>query len=77
MRGQRFSHGYPYSNRRFGTKILELTVSRMWEAGSFEQRNIRIGSRAFAPANPIIRPCFATEIRESARPILGKKVYAL
>jgi len=55
--------------------ILESTGSRMLETGSSELRNIRIGSMAFAMGNLIIRSCFATEILESAKPTLGKKLY--
>ena len=42
-----------------------------------EQRNIGIGSVAFAVENPVIRHCFATGIRESARPTSGKEPYPL
>jgi len=55
--------------------ILEPTESRMWESGSFEQRNIRIGSMAFAVGNPVIQSCFATETQGSAKPTSGKKLY--
>jgi len=69
------SHGYLHWSPGYGTKILESTESKMWETGSYKRRNIEIGLTAFTAANPIIRSCFATEIRGSGRPTLGKKVY--
>jgi len=72
MRGLIFSHGYLRSNPKNGTIILGAAGSRMWETGSSKQRNIRIGSMAFAVK---IRPCFATDIRGSVKPILGEKSY--
>jgi len=71
----RFSHGYLHWNPEYGTRILEPTESNMWETGSYEQRNIGIGSMEFAVGNPAVRPCFATEIRGPARPTSGKKPY--
>jgi len=56
-----------HSNHKYGTMILESTGSRGWEAGSSEQSNIGVGSTVFATGNPIIQPCFATEIRGSAK----------
>ena len=55
--------------------ILELAESRVWGTGSYEAKNIRIGSVAFVMESPIIRPCFAVEIRGSERPTSGKKPY--
>ena len=75
MRGLRFSHGYLRSNPKYGIMILEPTESRMWETGSFEPRNIRTGSMASTAGNPTIQSCFATEIRGSVKPSLGKKSY--
>ena len=74
-RGIRFSHGYPLWNPEYGTMILELTESSMWETGSYGQRNIGIGSMVFAMGNPVVRPCFAMELRGSARPTSGKRSY--
>jgi len=47
----------------------------MWETGSYRRRNIGIGSIAFAVGNLVARPCFAMELRGSARPTLGKELY--
>jgi len=53
--------------------ILEPTESNTWETGSYEQRNIGIGSMAVR--NPAVRPCFAMGIQGSARPTSGTKPY--
>jgi len=57
--------------------IFETTESKMWEAGSYEQRNTGVGSMAFAVTNPIILPCFATEIQGQARLTSGNKLCLL
>ena len=57
--------------------ILEPKESKMWETGSCEHGNTGNGSRAFAVGNPVIQPCFGTEIRGSERPTSGKKVHFL
>lgn len=46
----------------YGTKIVEPTESKMWEASFREQRNTGICSMAFVVENQIIGPCFARNI---------------
>jgi len=75
MRKLRFSHGYLHWNPVYGTTILVISESNMWETGSYKHMNIGIGSMAFEVGNPITRPCFATEILESGRPTSGKNQY--
>ena len=57
-------------------RISDLTESSMWETGSYERKNIRIGSMESAVENPILQPCCAMELRGSGRPTLGKKAYS-
>jgi len=52
------SHGYLHQDRCGPMILLEPTESKMWETGSCEQKNIGIGSMAFAVRDSIIRPCF-------------------
>ena len=73
MRGIGFSHGYLHWTPGYGIRILENTESKMWDTGYYDRRNIRIGLAAFTMVNPIIRPCFVTEIRGSGRPTSGMK----
>jgi len=53
--------------------ILEPAELKMWEIGSYEQSNTRIGSLVFAGANPVIRPCFVMASPGLAKPTSGKK----
>ena len=55
--------------------MLDPSVSNMWETGSYKQRNGEVGSMAFAAEDPIIRPCFAMEIRGLGKPTSRKKAY--
>ena len=73
MIGLGHTNGYLGCNRRYGTVTLEPTELNMWEIGSYEQKNTGPGSIAFAVENPVIQPCFATEIRGSAKPTSRKK----
>jgi len=75
MRELRFSHGYHNWTPGYGTAVSETTESNMLGTGSYEQRNTGVGSMAFAVENPIIQPCFAMEIRGSAKPTLGTEPY--
>lgn len=74
-RGLRFLSGYLHWNPECRIMMLESTEPNMWETGSYEKRNIGIGSMAFPVENPIIRLWFAAEIRESARPTSGKNAH--
>ena len=47
----------------------------MWDTGSYGKRNTGIGSMAFGVGSPIIQPCFAPELRGSARPTSGEGPY--
>ena len=74
-RGLRFLSGYLHWNPECRIMMLESTELNMWETGSYEERNIGIGSMAFPAENSIIRLWFAAEIRESARPTSGKNAH--
>ena len=44
-----------------------------WGTGSYELGNIGIGQMVAEGVNLVVRPCFAMEVRELARPTLGKE----
>jgi len=76
MRELRFSRGYLHWTPGYGTVALETSESNMWGIGSSEPKNIGAGLGALAVKNPIIRPCFATEIPGSVKLVSGKKAHA-
>ena len=71
---RKFWPGYLHLNHRHGTTTSEPVGSTRWETGSSKLRNIGIGSVVFVVVvDLIVQPCFATEVRELARPTLGKR----
>ena len=54
-------------------RTFELAGSMKWETGSYKLRNIGIGLVVSVGLNAIVKLCFATEVRASARARLGKR----
>jgi len=52
---------------------FEPIGSTRWDTGSYKLRNIGTGLVVLMGANPMVQPCFATEVQGSARLILGKR----
>ena len=72
-RGPKFWPGYLHLSPRDGTRTSEPAGSMKWETGSYKPRHIGIGLVVSAGLNLVVQLCSATEVRESARPTLGKK----
>ena len=71
---RKFWPGYLHLNPRHGTTTSEPVGSMRWENGSSKLRNIGIGSVVFVVVvDLMVQPCFVTEVRELARPTLGKR----
>ena len=73
MRSPKFWPGYLHSNLRDATRTFEPAGSRKWETGSYKLRNIGIGLVVSMGLKLIVQLCFATEVRGSVRPTLGKR----
>jgi len=72
-RSLKFWPGYLHLNPRDGTRTFGPIGSTGWATGFYKLRNIGIGLLVFVGVNPMVRPCFATDVRGLARPTLGKE----
>jgi len=71
-RNLKFWPGYLHLNPRDATRTLEPVGLIKWKTGSCKLRNIGTGLVVSVGLDLIVQLCFATEVRGSARPTLGK-----
>jgi len=73
MRSPRYWPGYRLLNHKDGTTIFKPTGSTRLENGLYRLRNIGIGLPVSLEVILLGQPCFATEVPELAKPLLGKR----